>query len=318
MAELRGSDKFTALGHANQVEQARKLLEAGWSKFLFVGEEGIGKRKVAQNLCRELNCLSQGNIDCTCVSCRRMRSGSGILIMDFENTEERKTDRVRELLQDSKRNSPGIKRKCIILDNVDYLPPKTEDLFLKDLEERKEVVYFVVARLETNVRNTIASRLLKLEFQGLSVEDFNEIIWGLPEVAGMGMEQVELAASLSGRSVSKFRKFISSHNLELYRLIEMSWGDQKNVLKIMNNLRNTKDKQELKEKVQFMLQYIKVKMFERAFRDLRGEKNKFFRFVKNLSKYERLADWITARAGKSYFYVEMILRYWMLELFEVK
>jgi len=183
-------------------------------------------------------------------------------MLDFEDKNHRKAKVVRSLLEESKEGRPGLKRPCIILDNVDFFTPKVEDLLLKDLEDRHDLVYFLVAKSSDRLRKTIISRAMEIKFFALEPSLFFEIIWNLPETAGQSEELVNIMANLSGGSISRFQRYMAGNLIELYRLVEQSWGKPKKITEILVNLRKTGNSREARIKAHFLLDFIQAKLFD--------------------------------------------------------
>lgn len=122
--------------------------------YLFVGEEGIGKKLVAKTLAKALNCESQALDSCdTCVSCLKIEKGQhpDIHIIDgiglyginhgygqkivTEETDAIKIEYIRQLQKDINLKPYEGKRKVFIIDNAHNLTPDAANALLKILEE---------------------------------------------------------------------------------------------------------------------------------------------------------------------------------------
>lgn len=289
---------------------------AGRDKFLFVGSEGVGKKKIVDLVVKSLNCVGDFSETCECQNCKRKENFRGFLKIDCE--EDSSIAKVRKLIEASKENLPGVEQKVVLIDNADLLSSRAEDLFLKDFEENEDILYFMIAKTAKNIRSTIISRLTMIKFSELTKEQFNEVIWGFPEISSLDEELANRISEVSGKSPAKFRRYAQGEILEMNRLVNDVWTSVQKVLLVMKNLRDTKEKRLKKIKAQFLIDWIRIRLFEISLRNWKLGRDSFLIFAGAYEDYCQQVDYIDSESGKSFYYVDVIVRYWLQELIRCK
>jgi DNA polymerase III subunit delta' len=213
-------------GHDEVVERFRTALLSGRlaSTFLFVGPDGVGKRKFALALAqaflcerhdeRELNPCGQ------CATCKQVLAGThpdidyvakpadsanipvDLLIGDREH-------RMREGLcyRISLKPFSG-KRKIAIIDDADYLHKESANCLLKTLEEPPpRSILILLGTSEQRQLPTIRSRCQVVRFQPLPVEEIEAIL--LDEQLTADRAAAQLAASQAEGSVATAKRLLA-------------------------------------------------------------------------------------------------------------
>lgn len=135
--------------------------------YLFCGTRGTGKTTTARLLAKGLNCLSDEQRPCgKCASCRAIKEGSFIDVIEIDAASNNGVDHIREL-RESVNYPPAVGRKKIyIIDEVHMLSTGAFNALLKTLEEPPEYVTFVLATTEVHkLPATILSRCMRLDFR---------------------------------------------------------------------------------------------------------------------------------------------------------
>src|SRR5262245_21274636 len=140
-------------GHDEIVERFRRTLAAGRlaSTYLFVGPEGVGKRKFALTLAQSLLCAEspEASLDpCgRCQSCLLCESGNQPDLHAVERMPGAKFLKIEQFVGDrNHRHQEGLchelalrplmgRRRVAIIDNADWLTPESANSLLKVLEE---------------------------------------------------------------------------------------------------------------------------------------------------------------------------------------
>lgn len=190
------------LGHEMAVEQLRRALRADKiaHSYLFLGNEGIGKKWVALQFSKAINCLERGpdggDACDRCLSCRKIDGGlhPDILTLEPEN-QTIKVDQVRQMQRDlAYRPYEGRRRVCI-LTAADRMAPHMSNILLKTLEEPPlHTVIILLANHSSLILPTIASRCRTVRFNPLPIPLVSQ--W-LMEEKGLNREEAHLMASLS-------------------------------------------------------------------------------------------------------------------------
>lgn len=183
------------LGHDLLVERFRTAVARGRlaSTFLFVGPNGIGKRRFATELARCLLCTATGESQLSacgqCDSCRLMAAGSHPDFMTVGKPADRASIPIELLIGDREhRNRDGLchdislspfhgGRKIAILDDADFLQEEGANCLLKTLEEPppRSVLILLSTSLARQLP-TIRSRSQIVHFSPLAAEHIEQIL----------------------------------------------------------------------------------------------------------------------------------------------
>ncbi len=196
------------LGHEKPIEFLKRAIKQDKvsHSYLFLGNEGIGKKWVAVQFAKTLNCLEgsakEGDACDRCVSCRKIdrHLHPDVLVIEPEG-QTLKVDQVRQMQRDlAYRPYEGQRRVCI-LTAADRMAPNMSNTLLKTLEEPP--LHTVIILLANNPRMllpTILSRCQPIRFHSLPIPLVSN--W-LMEHRGFNEEEAHLLASLSEGSPGK-------------------------------------------------------------------------------------------------------------------
>jgi DNA polymerase III subunit delta' len=196
------------LGHERPIEFLKRAIRQDKvsHSYLFLGNDGIGKKWVALQFAKALNCLEgvseDGNACDQCLSCKKIdhRLHPDVLLLEPEG-QTLKVDQVRQMQRDlAYRPYEGRRRVCI-LTAADRMAPNMSNTLLKTLEEPP--LHTVIILLANNPRfllPTILSRCQMIHFHPLPAPLVSN--W-LTEQKGFNGEEAHLLASLSEGSPGK-------------------------------------------------------------------------------------------------------------------
>jgi DNA polymerase-3 subunit delta' len=196
------------LGHSKSIEFLKRAIKKDTlaHSYLFWGNEGIGKKWVALQFAKTLNCLQEGvqqDDACDlCLSCKKINDGHhpDVLILEPEN-QTLKVDQVRQMQRDlAYRPYEGRRRVCILAAS-DRMAPNMSNVLLKTLEEPP--LHTVIILLANNTRlllPTILSRCQPIHFNPLPIPLVSK--W-LMKQKGLNEREAHLLASLSEGSPGK-------------------------------------------------------------------------------------------------------------------
>lgn len=188
------------VGHQRPLQILRKEIETGrvYHAYLFTGMEGIGKRLVAVNMAKVLNCSDQEGDACDhCSSCQRMDKGiHPDLIQITPAGEAIKIGQIRELQRAIAFKPYEARWRVIIVDGAERMTREAANAFLKTLEEPPPwTTIILVATTGEGLPPTVLSRCHRISFNPLSHEEVHKVL-----VDHLTAEEIHTLAPLTGGS----------------------------------------------------------------------------------------------------------------------
>ena len=196
------------LGHSKPITLLQRAIknEKVINSYLFLGNEGIGKKFVALQFAKALNCLeteAEGGDACDrCTSCRKIDHGlhPDVLLIEPEG-QHIKVDQVRQLQKELAYRPYEGKRRVCILTAADRMAPHIPNTLLKTLEEPPlHTVIILLANNSRFILPTILSRCQPVRFNPLPIPLVSK--W-LMQGKGLHEAEARLLASLSEGSPGK-------------------------------------------------------------------------------------------------------------------
>jgi DNA polymerase-3 subunit gamma/tau len=144
--------------------------------YIFSGHRGIGKTTIARILAMALNCRSSERPNpepCgECDSCREIRAGNAVDVIEIDAATNRGIDEIREL-RDAARYRPARDRyKIYILDEAHQITDAAFNALLKTLEEPPPHIIFMMATTQPeDIPQTIRSRCQNFNFHAVRLDD---------------------------------------------------------------------------------------------------------------------------------------------------
>lgn len=175
--------------------------------YLFIGPDGVGKRTVALELAKALNCrapLPDRSACDACPSCQKLLysppSHPDVTVIEPDGRFI-KTDQMRELQAEMYARPNEGKMRVAIIDGADRLNAEAGNRVLKLLEEPPAyAVFLLLAQNLAGILPTIVSRCQTVNFPPLSPEEVRQV---LEDRAGLDRAQARLFAALSGGSIGR-------------------------------------------------------------------------------------------------------------------
>jgi DNA polymerase-3 subunit delta' len=196
------------LGHQRPITLLQRAIrnEKVVNSYLFLGNEGIGKKAVALQFAKALNCLEgeaeRGDACDHCASCKKIDSAlhPDVSVIEPEG-QYIKVDQVRQMQRQLVYKPYEGKRRVCILTAADRMAPHIPNTLLKTLEEPPlHTVIILLANNSKFILPTILSRCQSIRFNPLPI---NMVSKWLMEDKSFNDTEAHLLASLSEGSPGK-------------------------------------------------------------------------------------------------------------------
>jgi len=188
------------VGHQRPLQILRRVIDTGriHHAYLFTGMEGIGKRLVALNMAKALNCVDQTGEACDhCRSCQLMEKGMHPDLILMEPTGETiKIEQIRELQRSIAFKPYEARWRVILMDGAERMTREAANALLKTLEEPPPgTTLILVAIAVEGLPSTVLSRCQRIRFNPLSQEEAKKVL-----IDRLSAEEISILAPLAGGS----------------------------------------------------------------------------------------------------------------------
>jgi DNA polymerase III subunit delta' len=196
------------LGHQRPITLLQRAIrnEKVVNSYLFLGNEGIGKKAVALQFAKALNCLEgeaeRGDACDHCASCKKIDSAlhPDVSVIEPEG-QYIKVDQVRQMQRQLAYKPYEGRHRVCILTAADRMAPHIPNTLLKTLEEPPlHTVIILLANNSKFILPTILSRCQSIRFNPLPI---NMVSKWLMEGKSLNEAEAHLLASLSEGSPGK-------------------------------------------------------------------------------------------------------------------
>ena len=207
-------------GHEKKIEILKKTLaqKRTGHAYLFSGIPAIGKRTLALEFIKAINCERSESVSDSCgecSSCRKIQHAShpDVFLVEAEGQFIRIAS-IRQIQERTKCKPLEARRRAFIIDDADKMNEESANALLKMLEEPSLVnILILVTARPYSMPQTIISRCQHMRFNPLSSETVARFL-----VAEMGMDNQKalLLASLSGGSIGNAME-LNKEDIVTYR-----------------------------------------------------------------------------------------------------
>ena len=138
--------------------------------YLFIGEEGIGKKMLAIEFAKAILCTSENNKPCNiCKSCVEFNTNNNANFnLINEEGSAIKIEQIRNMQVKIAEKPINSDYKVYLINEAELMTVEAQNCLLKTLEEPPEyIVIILITSNENKVLNTIKSRCMKLYFNNL-------------------------------------------------------------------------------------------------------------------------------------------------------
>jgi DNA polymerase-3 subunit delta' len=174
---------MSIIGHKKQWEFLKKSFELKRvpHAFLFQGPEKLGKRTIALEFIKLVNCQDKGSTvrPCQqCLSCKEIKRGTHPDFISVESLKkEIRISQIRELgIKLASKPSLG-SFKSAIIDKAHLMTTEAQSCFLKTLEEPKgKTLLILITEYPERLLSTILSRVQKIKFYPVQREEIENYL----------------------------------------------------------------------------------------------------------------------------------------------
>lgn len=205
--------------------------------YIFLGPSGIGKKLVAFDFAKALNCdsyeLNIANTPCgTCLSCRKIESSNHPDILFVRPEKEGasiKIDMIRQVIRDSGIKPYEGRKKVYIIDDADYMTEEASNALLKTLEAppSDSVLILITGSLDA-LLDTIVSRSQVVRFFPLGINvaaDLLEKQYSIDSVKARILAHMTCGCLGEALSRSKDESFFNTRANIIAAMINRSFFD---------------------------------------------------------------------------------------------
>lgn len=172
--------------------------------YMFIGEQGIGKRLIANQFAKMILCQEYDLHECnTCKSCLEFDGGNN---PDFVFIEPDgriiKIDQIREM-QNKIVEKPIISNKKVyIINDADLMTKEAQNCLLKTLEEPPEyIVIILIVSNENKMLTTIKSRCMRIHFEKIDDNEIQKFLLEKCEIQNISPNIIRMCDGSIGKCI---------------------------------------------------------------------------------------------------------------------
>jgi DNA polymerase-3 subunit delta' len=221
-------------GHEKKIEIIQKALaqQRIGHAYLFSGIPAVGKKTLAREFVKALNCEKEDALHDSCgecSSCRKIKRGThpDVFFVEADGQFVR-IDAIREIQEQMKCKPLEARRRVFIIDDADKMNDQAANALLKILEEPSPSnILILVTSRPYSMPATIISRCQHMRFNPLH---FDTVTKFLVDREVMAHQRALLLAGLSGGSIGRAMELneddIVIYRAELLKLLSITRRDE--------------------------------------------------------------------------------------------
>ncbi len=233
--------------------------------YMFIGTEGIGKKKFAKEFAKGILCLDKNKPCEKCKSCLEFDNNNNPDFYYIGLGEENsiKIDTIREMQKKIQELPIVSTRKVYIIDDFEYVTREAQNCLLKTIEEPPEFVTIIlITANESKILNTIKSRCLKINFKNIETNKLKDFLEKNYKINSISENEIRLYNGSIGKALKIQEK------KEIYTKVESVFEniENYNIITAKNNLEVLyKENYYINE----LLDYINVILLNKAKKNLK-------------------------------------------------
>ena len=228
--------------------------------YMFIGTEGIGKKKFAKEFAKGILCLDKNKPCEKCKSCLEFDNNNNpdFYYIGLGEENSTKIDTIREMQKKIQELPIVSTRKVYIIDDFEYVTREAQNCLLKTIEEPPEFVTIIlITANESKILNTIKSRCLKINFKNIETNKLKDFLEKNYKINSISENEIRLYNGSIGKALKIQEK------KEIYTKVESVFEniENYNIITAKNNLEVLyKEKDYINE----LLDYINVIFINKA------------------------------------------------------
>ncbi|HEY3275267.1 MAG TPA: DNA polymerase III subunit delta' C-terminal domain-containing protein [Syntrophorhabdaceae bacterium] len=193
--------------------------------FLFSGQEGVGKRKLALEFIKHILCDEGTGCD-RCRPCLKLAHGTHPDLLIVEGTESIGIAQARMISREVCEHPYEGRKRAVIIDRAETMTREAANALLKTLEEPPPFnIFFLITSSEREIPFTVRSRAARVTFGPLTHKDVEDY---LVKILKMEQGKAQLLSSQSYGSIGCALFWAEKENLLLRRTLgELVMGKTK-------------------------------------------------------------------------------------------
>ena len=270
--------------------------------YLFIGEEGIGKKMLAKEFAKAILCTSENNRPCNiCKSCVEFNTNNNANFnLINEDGSTIKIDEIRSMQVKMAEKPINSNYKVYLINDAQLMTQEAQNCLLKTLEEPPEyIVIILITSNENKVLNTIKSRCMKLYFNNLDKNSVKKVLTEQFEMKDINDSFLDAA----GGSIKKalLIKEKSSEYEQITKLFDII--DKENLVNFINSASII---YENKDDIYNILDYINILLDIK----IRSNSNNSFKFANCIFTVEEVKKRLRANSNYDMSIDYLLMNMW--------
>jgi len=247
-------------------EETKKILNRALKNnkvlhsYMFVGEQGIGKRLIANQFAKMILCEEFNDVECDkCKSCVEFNGGNNPDYTFIEpDGRAIKIEQIREMQTKVYEKPVNSNKKVYVINDADLMTKEAQNCLLKTLEEPPEyIVIILIVSNENKVLTTIKSRCMKMYFEKINDDEIKKYLIEECNIQNVSSNILRLCDGSIGKCM------VIKERLDDYMELESIFGGISNV-SITKLVNSSELLYKNKDNINEYLDYINVILYRYA------------------------------------------------------